>query len=147
MAQALRQARTEPYHGHATYFDYVAAEYRRKRTILQTALTNAGLTPIVPDGSFFVMADTSQVEIPESYLHHVTRAMPLRTLDQRRVAPRDWACCRWMTETVGVTAIPPSAFYSTPNVPLAQNLIRLAFCKTDETLQEAARRLEQHFGR
>jgi aspartate/methionine/tyrosine aminotransferase len=47
-----------------------------------------------------------------------------------------------MTEEVGVTAIPPSAFYSAENVPLAQNMLRFAFCKSDDTILEAHRRFE-----
>ena len=40
-----------------------------------------------------------------------------------------------------VAAIPPSAFYSPKDVPLAASLARFCFCKTEETLQDAVVRL------
>jgi len=139
IAQALRQAR-QPYEGFETYYAYLANEYKRKRGILEQALLGAGMTPLRPPGSFFIMADSSQIEVPDSYLQQETAAMPTSPM------PRDWACSRWLTETVGVTAIPPSAFYSKPTISLAQNLLRFAFCKSDETLYEAQERLEKYFG-
>jgi len=140
IAQAMIQAR-EPYEGFPTYYSFLANEYKRKRSILQDALSSAGMTPLVPPGSFFIMADSSRLTVPDSFLAQETAAMPVNPM------PRDWACSRWLTEHVGVTAIPPSAFYSTPNVPLASNLLRFAFCKSDETLYKAKERLEQHFGK
>jgi aspartate/methionine/tyrosine aminotransferase len=56
---------------------------------------------------------------------------------------RDVAVCRWLTTEVGVAAIPPSPFYSTAHQPLADSLARFCFCKTDDMLDEAARRLRR----
>jgi N-succinyldiaminopimelate aminotransferase len=53
----------------------------------------------------------------------------------------DVAFCRYLTTEVGVAAIPPSAFYTTRGG--GQTLVRFAFCKTEEALQEAARRLRR----
>ena len=55
---------------------------------------------------------------------------------------RDWGLARWMTCDVGVTPIPPSAFYTPERAHLAANLARFAFCKTDPTLAEGKKRLE-----
>jgi aspartate/methionine/tyrosine aminotransferase len=55
---------------------------------------------------------------------------------------RDVAVCRWLTREVGVAAIPPSPFYSEPHRDLTDNLARFTFCKTDDLLEEAARRLQ-----
>jgi aspartate/methionine/tyrosine aminotransferase len=49
--------------------------------------------------------------------------------------------CRHLIEKVRVAAIPPSAFYSNPADGKA--LVRFAFCKTEETLREALKRLER----
>lgn len=138
IAQALVQAR-EPYQGHNTFYDYLAQDYQKKRDVLVKALGSAGMAPIVPPGGFFVMADTSSIEFDYDP-SEVTVAMPSKE------APRDWALSRWLTQEVGVTAIPPSAFYSEPNVPLAQNLLRFAFCKDTQTILEAGERLQKHFG-
>ena len=80
-------------------------------------------------GSFFVMADTSAVRIPAAYATPGT--------------PRDYAFCRFLTKEIGVAAIPPSAFMSADNVPLMANYARFAFCKKDETLQDAVTRLQK----
>jgi kynurenine--oxoglutarate transaminase/cysteine-S-conjugate beta-lyase/glutamine--phenylpyruvate transaminase len=148
IASVLRQAR-KPYVDEAsgehydTYYDYVAALYKGKRKLLQEALEAAGLGVVLPPGGFFIMADTSAwgEDLPPSHVYQqITAATPTQPM------PRDWALSRWLTQEVGVTAIPPSAFYSTPNVPLARNFLRFAFCKQDETLREAHRRLEGYFG-
>lgn len=139
IAQSLVEARL-PYEGYDSFYAYLAADYQRKRDILYGALENAGMNPILPEGAFFIMADTSRVEFPYDESEE-TAAMPAKPM------PRDWAMSRWMTKEVGVTAIPPSAFFSKPNVHLAQNLLRFAFCKGDDTLREAQQRLESYFGK
>ena len=50
-----------------------------------------------------------------------------------------------MTQEVGVTAIPPSAFYGQDNLHLASNLLRFAYCKEDDTILEAQRRFKEYF--
>lgn len=139
IAQALQQAR-DPYNGFDTYYAWLADDYKRKRSLLTEALESAGMTPVIPPGGFFIMADTSHIEFPSSYQEEVTEAMPATPM------PRDWAMSRWLTQEVGVTAIPPSAFYSADTLHLAGNLLRFAFCKGDDTILEAHRRLEKYFG-
>ncbi|HEY3122760.1 MAG TPA: hypothetical protein VGK70_01685, partial [Thermoanaerobaculia bacterium] len=51
------------------------------------------------------------------------------------------AFCRHLIEEVGVAAIPPSAFYE--NTRYGKTYARFAFCKKDETLREAVRRLSK----
>lgn len=140
IALSLQQAR-EPYQGYSTFYEWLAADYKRKRGLLVDALTDAGMTPLVPPGGFFIMADTSHLSVPQEYLDQVTDAMPVHPM------PRDWALSRWMTQEVGVTAIPPSAFYSPDTVHLAKNLLRFAFCKGDDTILEAHRRWKDYFGK
>lgn len=136
IAQALQLA-TQPYEDFPTYYASLATEYKRKRQLLMDALQSAGMMPVVPPGGFFIMADTSHVDFPWNK-GEVTEASP-------RPMPRDWALSRWLTVNVGVTAIPPCAFYSPENMHLAQNLLRFAFCKGNPTLLEAHRRLEKYF--
>ncbi len=75
IAQCLTRAR-EPYEGFDTFYKWVAAEYKRKRGLLVDALKTAGMEPIVPNGGFFIMADTSKIEFPSSYMEEKTVAMP-----------------------------------------------------------------------
>lgn len=138
IAQCLIRAR-EPYEGYASFYKFVAAEYKRKRGLLVNALTQAGFNPIVPKGGFFIMAETKNIDFPPSYLEEKTIAMPSDPM------PRDWAMSRWLTKVVGVTAIPPSAFYDKDNIHLAKDLLRFAYCKGDDTILEAHKRLETFF--
>jgi aspartate/methionine/tyrosine aminotransferase len=69
--------------------------YQAKRDRLLAVLSEVGLPPMTPDGSYFIIVDTSALAVP--------------------VAPgerRDIAVCRWLTQEIGVAAIPPSPFYS-----------------------------------
>lgn len=137
IAQALVIAR-QPFQGFETYYDYLADDYKKKQELLIDALKAAGITPIVPAGGFFIMADTSAIDFPYP-TDVVTPAMPASPM------PRDWALSRWMTETVGVTAIPPSAFYGKDTLYLAKDLLRFAYCKNEQTLKEAHRRFDEYF--
>jgi N-succinyldiaminopimelate aminotransferase len=47
--------------------------------------------------------------------------------------------CREMPRICGVVAVPAAAFYSDPGAPTP--LVRFAFCKRPEVLDEAVRRL------
>lgn len=142
IAQALVQAR-EPYQGYNTFYDYLADDYKKKRQILMDALQTAGMTPVLPAGGFFIMADTSRIDFPLAEMQATvkTPAMPADPM------PRDWALSRWLTEHVGVTAIPPSSFMSPDTIPLASNLLRFAFCKNERTLREAHMRFQAYFGK
>ncbi len=123
VAQAFEQAPAEG------YFDWLSAMYQAKRDRLIQALEAAGFVPTAPQGSYFVVADTRQLDLPAQLLDGSE--------------PRDVAICRWLTTEVGVAAIPPSAFYSPEHKHLAQHLARFCFCKTDAVLDEAAHRLTQ----
>lgn len=50
------------------------------------ALEAGGLKPIMPEGGFFIVADTSAATVPDKYLQESTPAAP--------VMSRDWAFCR-----------------------------------------------------
>ena len=47
-----------------------------------------------------------------------------------------------LTTEVGVTPIPPSAFYIEGSKHHARDFVKFAFCKTDESLIEARKRLD-----
>ena len=48
---------------------------------------------------------------------------------------------RYLVKDVGVAAVPGSSFYK--NAATGRTKLRFCFCKTDETLREADRRLEK----
>lgn len=100
------------------YYAELRAIYQRKRDLLMAALREAGLRPYNPEGTYFILCDISHLGFDD-----------------------DVAFCRYLTTDVGVTAIPPSFFYSGERKHLGRQLARFSFCKQDATLQEATRRL------
>jgi N-succinyldiaminopimelate aminotransferase len=100
----------------AGYYEELARAYQARRDFLVDALREARLAPIVPRGTYFVLVDIGDLGFAD-----------------------DVAFCRFLTTEVGVAAIPPSAFYTTPGGGVT--LARFAFCKTEAALQEAATRL------
>ena len=100
------------------YFTEVRDLYLGKRDRLVEALAETPFRPLVPGGSYFVMADSSELDYPD-----------------------DVALCLDLPRTAGVAAIPPSAFYAEQHRELARHLIRFAFCKEDRALDEAGDRL------
>jgi kynurenine--oxoglutarate transaminase/cysteine-S-conjugate beta-lyase/glutamine--phenylpyruvate transaminase len=140
LARSLSRA-DEPYEGHESYYEYLKDKYTRKRDLLVNALKDAGFA--VPDydktpgGGFFIFARAGkEIEraIPPEYIMAKNEAAP------GGVARQDWALCQWMAEEVGVLCIPSSPFFSPERAEegASDSFIRIAFCKTDETLEAAA---------
>lgn len=103
-----------------SYFTGFVADYRRKRDLLIDGLTKAGFEPIVPRGSYFVLARTDR---------------------HRRPTEDDVAFCKRLLREAGVASIPPSVFYTPEHAPSVHGLARFAFCKTDPVLQAGCDRL------
>jgi N-succinyldiaminopimelate aminotransferase len=98
------------------YYEQFVEEYRARLEKLMSALEGAGLKPIRPQGTFFIMSDIS--------------GLPFRD---------DMEFARYMTTEVGVAGIPPSPFYSNPEH--GAGLARWCFAKSDATLDAAQERL------
>jgi len=122
------------------------AKYTRKRDLLVSALKGAGFA--VPDyektpgGGFFIFARAGKEiadMIPEQYVMAANEAAP------GGVARQDWALCQWMAEEVGLLCIPSSPFFSLKKAEegASDSFIRVAFCKTDETIEAAAQALRK----
>eukprot|EP01035_Chromulina_nebulosa_P022031 gene22031-28516_t len=135
LAEIIEEA-DKPYLRYSSYYQYINKEYQRKRDFLAQTLINASLRPAIPEGGFFIIADTSAHEIPDSHY------LPPGPTGETPVT-RDWAFARWLTIDVGVTPIPPSAFYIPTTKQLARNMARFAFCKTDDALILADERLRK----
>ena len=84
------QAADKPYTHNTTvynnYYDYVCTEYQRKRDDLVLSLI---VRPIVPDGGFFIMADTTSHKVPQEYY------MNAPGLNGKVPVTRDWAFARY----------------------------------------------------
>ena len=99
------------------YFEGIAMEYRGKRDRICSALSSVGLTPCVPKGAYYVLADIS--------------ALPGRTGKERAM---------YLLEHGGVACVPGDAFFSNGD---GHDLARFCFAKEDAVLDEACRRLER----
>uniref|UniRef100_A0A7S4I3R0 Aminotransferase class I/classII large domain-containing protein n=1 Tax=Odontella aurita TaxID=265563 RepID=A0A7S4I3R0_9STRA len=143
LARALPRA-DEPYEGHPSYYEYLKAKYTRKRDLLATALRQAGFA--VPDwdaspgGGFFIFARIGK-DIADAVPSE--RIMASNPAAPGGVARRDWALCQWMAEEKGVLCIPASPFFSRERAEegASDEFVRIAFCKTDETIEKAAQAL------
>ncbi len=113
--QAAAAAALEGAEAHGYYATF-RAEYAERYALLRGLLEGAGLPTLPTEGSYFIMADIANTGFAS-----------------------DVDFCRWLVRDVGVAAIPPSAFYASPEgVPL---LVRFCFAKCHETLRAAGERL------
>jgi N-succinyldiaminopimelate aminotransferase len=87
-------------------------------TSSSAALRSAGFEPSDPDGTYFILADYSKLSDED-----------------------DRAFARKLVEHHGVAAVPYSAFLAAPPRDRPSRLLRFAFCKRPETLEQAAGRL------
>ena len=103
--------------------DELAAALRAKRDRLGAGLREAGFTVLPSAGTYFLNADVRS----------------LGADDAERL-------CRSLPHEAGVVAIPLSAFSAAPDGP-ARSIVRFAFCKREEVLDEAIERLRGWAGR
>jgi N-succinyldiaminopimelate aminotransferase len=101
-----------------SYFDGLRTSLRGKRDRLVEGLRAVGLDVFVPQGTYFVTVDVR----PLGYDDGVT-------------------FCRDLPHRAGVVAIPHQVFYD--DVEAGRPLVRFAFCKRDEVLDEAVSRLRR----
>ena len=143
LARSLPKA-DEPYEGYDSYYEYLNDKYRRKRDLLGDALANAGFAipdyDVTPGGGFFIFARITpelKKALPSYRLVEPFSSNPAAPGGTARL---DWALCQWMAEEKGVLCIPSSPFFSRERAleGASDEFIRVAFCKTDETIQNAA---------
>lgn len=100
-----------------SFYERISAEYVQKRDLLCGTLKEIGLTPSVPAGAYYVLADAS--------------VLPGRTAKEKSME---------LLRSTGVASVAGSAFYHGSG---GENLLRFCFAKTDEELGEACRRLKK----
>ncbi|MGH9617282.1 MAG: pyridoxal phosphate-dependent aminotransferase [Acidobacteriaceae bacterium] len=97
------------------YYLDLAREYEQKRDQLVAALQAADLTPSIPDGAYYILADVSR--------------LPGATAKQK---------ARNLLASTGVAAVAGSAFFTGGR---GENLMRFCYAKKPEDLAEACQRL------
>ena len=98
------------------YFAELRDEFRAKRDLLCDGLSAAGFDVIVPQGTYFVTVDIRPLDTDDGVTF-----------------------CRELPERCGVVGIPSSVFHDDPDD--ARHLVRFAFCKRTEVLDDAVSRL------
>ena len=99
------------------YYQQLGAGYQRRRDLLLDILGRRGFTCYPPGGAYYIMTDISAFGFPD-----------------------DVQFARFLVKEVGVAAVPGSSFYRNPEA--GRTKLRFCFCKRDETLTEADRRLQ-----
>ena len=120
-AAPLQEAGTVALGMPQSFYDQVAREYLERRDTLLRILDEAGFESHPTRGAYYVMADVSHLGLGD-----------------------DVEVAMHMTKEVGVAVVPGSSFFSRPE--LGKHLVRFAFCKRLETLEEAGARLRKAFG-
>ncbi|MGH1522674.1 pyridoxal phosphate-dependent aminotransferase [Leifsonia sp. L25] len=100
------------------FFTGIAAALAHKRDVLSAGLRAAGFGVHRSDGTYFVVADAAPLGHPDAV-----------------------ELCRRLPELAGVVAVPLSAFCRDDYAQRTASLVRFAFCKRVEVLEEAAARL------
>ena len=98
------------------YYVELAAAYQHRRDLLLEILERHGFTCYRPSGAYYIMTDVAHFG-----------------------AADDVAFARQLVTAVGVAAVPGSSFYH--DSARGRTKVRFCFCKRDETLREADRRL------
>ena len=87
----------------------------RELSLPCSTLTKVGLTPSMPQGAYYVLADVSR--------------LPGRTSKDKAM---------FILEKTGVASVPDEAFFHKPG---SSQFVRFCFAKRDDELGEAARRI------
>jgi aminotransferase len=113
------------------FYTTLADGYRVRRDLLYGALSDAGFRCTPPEGAYYILADFSALA-------------PLAAVDGQ--VPDDTAFAVWLSREIGVTPVPGSSFFREGGAA-GRSLVRFVFCKTEDVLAEAARRLAGLRGR
>lgn len=100
------------------YYTKLAQFYEHKRDILLHALTSVGFTIFKPSGAYYMLADFSAFGFGD-----------------------DMEFALHLANDIGVTGVPGRGFYSRREDYSTK--IRFAFCKTEDTLQNAIKHLKK----
>lgn len=99
------------------YFN-LKESFNRKRKLICNTLLQIGMTPIVPQGAYYVMADISKL---------------------RGITGKEKVM--WLLKNTGVAVVPGEAFFH--NEEYGYNLARFCFAKNDIVLQQACEALKK----
>ena len=99
------------------HYDELRSDLLAKRDVIAAGLASVGFAGYLPRGTYFITAGISNLTDEDSY-----------------------AFCRSLPERCGVVGVPTSVFYEDPAD--GRDIVRFAFCKRFEVLDEAVARLK-----
>jgi aminotransferase len=99
------------------FYNHLRTDYKLKRDFLCSTLADVGLTPSIPKGAYYVLADACR--------------LPGETSKQKAM---------YLLEKTGVATVPGAAFF---HDNAGENILRFCYAKTDHDLEEACTRLQK----
>lgn len=99
------------------YYSQMSADYQKKRDHFCAALVDAGLTPHVPDGAYYVLADITRLGYDD-----------------------DKDAAMHILESVGVASVPGSSFFVSD---VGKGLTRFCYAKDWEILEKASEQIRK----
>ena len=116
----LQEAAVTALNFQADYYEQLLVEYTHRRDLFLDYLDGAGLDYTQPQGAYYVMLDISRFDFNN-----------------------DTTFCYWLTEEIGVAAVPGGSFYplNQDGMPPVTNMARVHFAKSGDVLVEAGERL------
>ncbi len=116
----LQEAAVTALNFQTDYYKQLQVEYTHRRDLFLDYLNRAGLDYTQPQGAYYVMLDISCFDFNN-----------------------DTAFCYWLTEEIGVAAVPGGSFYplNQDGMPPVTNMARVHFAKSGDVLVEAGERL------
>ncbi len=103
------------------YYNSLRDDLKAKRDFLGAGLAECGFDVLPTEGTYFLTADITNLAASAN--------MPSTSIE----------FCMALPERAGVVAVPSEVFYETRAA--GRSLVRFAFCKKDEVLQEAVSRV------
>jgi aminotransferase len=117
-AAPLQEAGAAAYRFPRPYYTQLAAEYQARRDRFCNALWEIGFDFEAPQGAYYIVAGITAFGVTD-----------------------DVEFARYLVQEIGVATVPGSSFFQDKS--LGRSYVRFCFCKRDETLDEAARRLRK----
>lgn len=108
-----------------SYFTQMTVDYHRRRDVMLSVLEEVGFQTIIPEGAYYIMADYTQLDIPQAQWNSTRFA-------------------QWMVTDIGVAVVPGTSFYSLPGYGI--NSVRFAYPKKLTTLDAAGERMARMKG-
>ncbi|KAM7388719.1 hypothetical protein PAMP_024876 [Pampus punctatissimus] len=105
------------------YFSSLAKELEGKRDRMAAILQEVGMTPVIPEGGYFMLVDVTALNQDLSHM-----------VDDEAY---DYKFVKWMIKEKKLAAIPVTAFVGDESRKEFEKYIRLCFIKQDSTLDAA----------